>query len=163
MKPARELASSCPKPCASLKKSRNLHVCRYLLAPVQRKQTVVRDQLPPQKPPGSRLVFWSRDVVSAVSPRVAPPIFRSRSEPDAYSQPPLLPPAFRGGMPVLVPSPLVRSVCLVDPTGSAPRMASNIMSLAGHSTPGLLTVSSLVRFGSNPAGRQPGQGVMYLA
>ena len=43
------------------------------------------------------LVFCSRDVGSAVPPRVAPSIFRLRGESGAYSQAPLLPPAFRGG------------------------------------------------------------------
>ena len=63
---------------------------------------MVRNQLFPQKPPGSRLVFWSRHVDSAVPSCVAPPIFCSRSESGAYSQA-HLPPAFRGGT--------VRSVC----------------------------------------------------
>ena len=58
MKPALEPASNCPKPCASPKNSpRILLVRRSLLAFVGRKQTVVRDQLFPQKPPGSRLRF----------------------------------------------------------------------------------------------------------
>ena len=47
--------------------------------------------------PRSCLVFCSRDVGSAVLPRVAPSIFRLRGESNAYSQAPLLPPAFRGG------------------------------------------------------------------
>ena len=47
--------------------------------------------------PRSCLVFCPRDVGSAVPPRVAPSIFRLRGEPGAYSQAPLLPPAFRGG------------------------------------------------------------------
>ena len=66
----------------------------------------------------------SRDVGSAVSPRVAPSIFRLRGESGAYSQAPLLPPAFRGGAvlyctvlycavlhctPVLMSWPLVRT------------------------------------------------------
>ena len=85
VKPARGPASSRLKPCASLKNaSRILPVRRSLVALVGRKQTVVRDQLFPQKPPGSGLVFWSRDVGSAVPPRVAPPIFPSRSESGAY-------------------------------------------------------------------------------
>ena len=45
-KPAREPASSCPKPCASLKKApENFPARRSLLALVKRKQTVVRDRL----------------------------------------------------------------------------------------------------------------------
>ena len=70
--------------------------------------------------PRSRLVFCSRDVGSAVPPRVAPSIFRLRGESGAYSQAPLLPPAFRGGTvryctavlyctPVLMSWPLVRT------------------------------------------------------
>ena len=69
--------------------------------------------------PRSCLVFCSRDVGSAVPPRVAPSIFRLRGESGAYSQAPLLPPAFRGGAvlycavlyckPVLMPWPLVRT------------------------------------------------------
>ena len=81
---------------------------------------MVRSQLFLQKPPGSRLVFWSRDLSSALPPRVAPPIFRSQSKSSGYSQAPLLPPAFRGGAPVLVPWSLVRTVWLVDSTVSAP-------------------------------------------
>ena len=45
----------------------------------------------------SCLVFCSRDVGSAVPSRVAPSIFRLWGESGAYSQAPLLPPAFRGG------------------------------------------------------------------
>ena len=89
MKPAREPASSRPKPCASLKRPHDYcPVRRSLLALVGRKQTAVRDQPFPQKPPGSRLALWSRDVGSAVPPRVTLPIFRSRSKSDAYSQAP---------------------------------------------------------------------------
>ena len=55
VEPTREPASNCPKPYASLKNSpRILPVRRPLLALVGRKQTVVRDQLFPQKPPCSR-------------------------------------------------------------------------------------------------------------
>ena len=57
MKPAREPASSRPKPCASLK---NPHEsCRSLLlvALVRRNKTVVRHQFFLQKPPGSSLSF----------------------------------------------------------------------------------------------------------
>ena len=58
MKPARESASSRPKPCASLKKH---HESCPFAAPcglfVGRKMTMVRDQLFPQKPPGSRFRF----------------------------------------------------------------------------------------------------------
>ena len=57
-KPAHEPASSRSKPCASLKKApRILPVHRSLSALVGRKQTVVRNKLFPQKPPGSRLLF----------------------------------------------------------------------------------------------------------
>ena len=69
--------------------------------------------------PRSCLVFCSRDVGSAVPPRVAPSIFRLRDESGAYSQALLLPPAFRGGAvryctvlycaPVLMSWPLVRT------------------------------------------------------
>ena len=70
--------------------------------------------------PRSCLVVCSRDVGSAVPPRVAPSIFRLRGESGAYSQAPLLPPAFRGGTvlyctavlyctPVLMSWPLVRT------------------------------------------------------
>ena len=50
-----EPASSRPKPCASLKKPYETCPFAALLALVGRKQTVVRDQLFPQKPPSSRL------------------------------------------------------------------------------------------------------------
>ena len=54
--PAREPASSRPKPCASLKNAqRILPVRRSLVALVGRKQNVVRDHLFSQKPPNSRL------------------------------------------------------------------------------------------------------------
>ena len=58
MKPAREPASSRPKPCASLKKPHES--CPFAapcVALVGRKITVVRDQLFPQKHPGSRFRF----------------------------------------------------------------------------------------------------------
>ena len=55
MKLAREPSSSHPKTCTSLKTHpRVLHVHRFLLALVGRKQTVVRDQFFPLKPSGSR-------------------------------------------------------------------------------------------------------------
>ena len=58
MKPAREPASSRPKPCASLKKSPTILARSPLLvALVGRKMTVVRHQLFLQKPPGSSLWF----------------------------------------------------------------------------------------------------------
>ena len=56
MKPAREPASSRSEPCEPLKNApRVLPVRGSLLALGERKQTVVRDQLSSQKPPGSRL------------------------------------------------------------------------------------------------------------
>ena len=55
-KATREPTSNRPKPCASLKNTpHTLPVRLSLFALVGRKQTVARDQLPPQKPPGSRL------------------------------------------------------------------------------------------------------------
>ena len=69
---------------------------RCLLTLVGRKNIVVRDKLFPQKPPGSRPIFLSRGVGSAVPPRVAPPIFHSWSDSGAYSQAPVLAPAFCG-------------------------------------------------------------------
>ena len=57
MKPAREPASSRPKPCASLKKPHEYFRSPLLVALVERKMTVVRHQFFPQKPPGSRLRF----------------------------------------------------------------------------------------------------------
>ena len=62
--------------CIPEKAPRILPVRRSLLALAGRKETVVRDRLFPQKPSGSRLIFWSRDVGSAVSPRVAERILR---------------------------------------------------------------------------------------
>ena len=57
-KPARESASSRPKPCASLKNAlRVLPVRRSLLTLVGRKTTAVIHQRFPQKPPGLRLWF----------------------------------------------------------------------------------------------------------
>ena len=57
MKPARKPVSSRPKPCASLKSPTNLARSPLHVALVGRKMTVVRDQLFPQKPPGSRFRF----------------------------------------------------------------------------------------------------------
>ena len=57
MKPAREPASSRPKPRASLKSHTNLARSPLHVALVGRKITAVRDQLFPQKPPGSRFRF----------------------------------------------------------------------------------------------------------
>ena len=58
MKPAREPASSRPKPCASLKKPHESARSPLHVALVGRRMTVVRDQLFfPQKPPGSRFRF----------------------------------------------------------------------------------------------------------
>ena len=58
MKPAREPASTRPKPCASLKNAPGIMPFRHsLLTLVGRKQTLVRDQVSPQKRPGSRLWF----------------------------------------------------------------------------------------------------------
>ena len=63
VKPAREPASSRPKPCASLKK---LHESCPFAAPCGplegRKMTLVRHQLFPQKPPGSSLGFSRTEV-----------------------------------------------------------------------------------------------------
>ena len=57
MKPAREPASSRPKPCASFKKPHKS--CRFAAScGPRRKKNDVRDQLfSPQKPPGSRFRF----------------------------------------------------------------------------------------------------------
>ena len=58
VKPAREPAFSHSKPCAFLKNAPgSLPVRRSLLALIESKQTVVRDQFFPQKLPGSRLWF----------------------------------------------------------------------------------------------------------
>ena len=58
MKSAREPASSRPKPRASLNDAAGiLPVHRSLLALVGRKQTMIKDQLFPQKPPSSRVRF----------------------------------------------------------------------------------------------------------
>ena len=69
VRPGREPASSRPKPCASLKNSHKS--CPFAAPFAKRKMTVVRHQLFPQKPPGSRLRF-SRTGVS-------PPLARRRS------------------------------------------------------------------------------------
>ena len=53
VKLARIQASSRSKPCTSLKNAPGvLPICCFLFALVRRKQTVVRDQLSPQEPPG---------------------------------------------------------------------------------------------------------------
>ena len=58
MKPAREPASSRPKPCASFKKPHKSCRSPLHVTLVGRKMTVINDQLfSPQKPPGSRFRF----------------------------------------------------------------------------------------------------------
>ena len=58
VKPARESASSCPKPRASLENAPGILPVRLsLLAIVGRKQTVAREQFFLQKPPGWCLLF----------------------------------------------------------------------------------------------------------
>ena len=101
--------------------------------------------------PRSCLVFCSRDVGSAVPPRVAPSIFRLRGESGAYSQALLLPPAFRGGgvlycavlycKPVSMSWPLVRTVDLWIQL--AVHRRCHWLCRYDHSTPRLLTVSSV--------------------
>ena len=81
----------------------------------------------------SCLLILSCGVGSTVPPRVISPIFRSRGEPGAQPRSPLLPPAFRGGTPVLVLWRLLRTVWLVDSTGSSPPTPLNAP-LAGHIT-----------------------------
>ena len=49
----------------------------------------------------------------------------------------------------------------MDSTDNAPPTPS-AMPLAGHSTPGPLSFSSLPQFGSTPAGRQPGEDGVVL-
>ena len=114
--------------------------------------------------PRSCLVFCSRDVGSAVPPRVAPSIFRLRGESGAYSQAPLLPPTFRGGAvlycTVLYASFDVMAVgtnsltcgsnwqCTADVIGYAVMITARLDSLP--------SLQSLPRFRSTPAGRQPG-------
>ena len=71
---------------------------------------------------------------------------------------PLLLSAFRSGTPVLLVWPLIQMVWLADSTGSAPPTPSDMPS-AGHGTPALLTVTSLPRFGPNPAGKQTGHSI----
>ena len=106
--------------------------------------------------PRSCLVFCSRDVGSAVPPRVAPSIFRLRGESGACSQAPLLPPAFRGGA-VLYCTVLYCTVLFASFDVMA--VGTNSLSCGfnwqctadmplaicryDHSTPGLLTVSSV--------------------
>ena len=57
MKLAREPASSRPKPCASLKKPHESCPFAAPCGPRRKENDVVRDQLFPQKPPGSRFRF----------------------------------------------------------------------------------------------------------
>ena len=57
---ARDSIQSSKAPCIPEKGPRILSVRRSLLALVERKQTVVRDQIFPQEPPGSRLVLADR-------------------------------------------------------------------------------------------------------
>ena len=114
--------------------------------------------------PRSCLVFCSRDVGSAVPPRVAPSIFRLRGESGSYSQAPLPPPAFRGGT-VLYCTVLYASFdvmvvgtnnltcgfncqCTADDIGYAVMITARLDSLPSP--------QSLSRFGSTPAGKQPG-------
>ena len=97
----------------SLKSPTNLAHSSLLVGP-RRKQTDrgQRSAFPSETSRFAPCSLVSRRGFSRLTPRVAPPIFRSRSESGAYSQAPLLPPAFRGGTPVLVPWPLVPTVWL---------------------------------------------------
>ena len=115
--------------------------------------------------PLSCLLIWSREVSSAVPPRITPPIFRSQSESGAYSRASLLRPAFRGGAPVLMLWSLVRTFWLMDSTGRSPPIIVCKASWSQHacnvlttscSYSGLLIIFSLPRFGSTPAGKQSG-------
>ena len=112
--------------------------------------------------PRSFLVFCSRDVGSAVLPRVAPSIFRLRGESSTYSQAPLLPPASRGGAvlyctvlyctPVLMSWPLVRTAWL----GFNWQYTADAITYAIMITirlDSLPSPQSLPRFGSTPAER----------
>ena len=128
----------------------------------RRKQTVIRDQFFPQKPSGSRLLFGLAKWVQPFHP--------------ASPRPSSLP-----GANLMVTHRLLSSL----PISAAARQfwchdhhwyersgfflwiqlavhrqrhrIHYIMPLAVHSMPGLLTISSLSRFGSTLAGRQPGQ------
>ena len=106
------------------------------------------------------VVIWSRDAGTAVPPGVAPPIFFFLSEFGAYSQADLFPIAFLSGTLGLAPWPLVRTVRVVDSIGIT-LPTSSAVSLAGGSTPGLLTVSSPLRFWPTSAKRQPGQSRLH--
>ena len=166
MKPAREPTSSCPKPCASLKKPTNLARSPLFVGP--RRQKTDRGQRSYFPLETSRFVpciLVSRRGFSHPIPRRPahlPLPERIWCSLTGSSPPSCFPRRYCTVLyctPVFVPRPLVRTVWLVDSTGSAPPTTSD-MPLAGYSTPGLLTVivSSLPRFGSTPAGRQPGQG-----
>ena len=133
MKPAREPASSRPKPCLCIpdKAPRIVPVRCSLLALVG--------------------CFSIAKWVQLVPPRVAPPIWCSLTG----SSPPFRFPwryASFGAMTVGT-----NTVWLVDSTDSATPTTSD-MPLAGHSVPGLLAISLLPRYGSTPAGRQRGKG-----
>ena len=96
--------------------------------------------------PRSRLVFCSRDVGSAVPPRVAPSIFRLRGESGAYSEVLLLPLAFRGGT-VLYCRPVLVSWRWYERSDLWIQLAvhrrCHWLCRYDHGTPGLLIVSSL--------------------
>ena len=84
MKPAREPASSRPKPCASLKKAHESCPFAARCGLRRKKMTVVRDQLFPQKPPGSRFRF-SRTGVQPSPGSSTIELPSAFAESDAYS------------------------------------------------------------------------------
>ena len=156
MKPAREPASSRPKPCASLKNPTIFARSPLLVGPRRKenRSIVVRKQLFPQKPPASHLVFCPRDVGSAEPSHPASPH----------------PPSVPGANLVLThrllsPLPLSAAVrqfvwchgrwyelsgLWIQLTERTLSTTSDNMPLAGPSMPGLLTVSSHFPHGLGP-------------
>ena len=116
--------------------------------------------------PRLRLSFWSREEGSTLPPRFGSPILHGRAESGAYSQAPLLPPAFRDdAVTVCLPLSSVRTVWHVGlaevapPTpsgalqnGQAPQAASH-QRLQPLAVPYPCFTSS--GFGPVPVGRQP--------
>ena len=124
--------------------------------------------------PHSCLVFCSRDVGSAVPPRIALSIFCLRGEYGAYSQAPLLAPGFRGGAVLYCTVLYCTPVLIYGRWHGQPDLWIQLavhcrchwLCRYDHSTPGLLTVSSVtstvwVHPGREAAGVELVHGVQW--
>ena len=146
MKPARESASSRPKPCASLKTP---HEPCPVAAPLGRKMAVVRHQLFPQKPSGSCFPLARR---RSSSPPPSPNLVRThpiehyqalRDSPPCLSRAATLPKGTklelgRGRTPgnTILSQPYRRRVSTDMPNREGSQLAASLESEPGPTPPG---------------------------